>query len=204
MPPIPANPVAKSHLDKLQGLLEEDSTAGEREIERRSQEIYHEFLKAYFTGSPVPVADGSGGVTNMTFHAASLLYDQATVPDTLDKPVIHMTISNRRQIRRDRIQGFWMVQERIDRSWLIRVPSQPDPEDFSDRSEVVNSERLARKVGDDLRWLLTSDEIQAIALKGISSLEVTNGPRSVASGAWHMRGLVTSEILRYRMRRNEP
>lgn len=204
MPPVPVHSLAKPHLDKLQGLLEENTTADEREIERRAQELWHAFLGTYFTGQPVEVADGGGGVLEMTFAAADLLYDQASAPDTLVRPVIHMTVSNRRMQRRDRVSGKWMFTERLDRSWLVRVPAQEAPESTAAQTAATDPGHLARRVADQLRWLLESDETQALAIKGISTIEVTNGPRLIAAGAWHMRQVTTSEIIRHLGRRNEP
>lgn len=202
--PIPVNALAKSHLDKLEGLAELNSTASEEEIERRAQEIWHAFLTAYFTGDPVDVADGSGGVMQKTFPALDLLYETDTVPDTIEQAVLHLSIADRRVIRRDRIPGGLLLTEQVTRNWMVRVPSQFDPQNTADDVADKNAERECRHVADQVRWLLESDEKQALSLRGITNVQVINGPRFVSAGAWHLRQLVTIETLRHQKRSNEP
>lgn len=201
---IPVNPLAKAHLDKLAGLDDSATTAGEEELERRTQELWHVFMTTYFTGDPVAVADGSGGTVQKTFPALELLYETDTVPATISTGVLHMAVADRRVQRRDRISGGLLLTEQISRNWIVRVPSQADPENTSDAAAAASAERECRRVSDLVRWLLESDEKQALALKGITQVEVSNGPRSIAAGAWHMRQMLTTERIRHHVRSNEP
>lgn len=200
--PLPVHPLAKAHLDKLAGLSEEGTTAGEEELERRAQMLWNAFLKTYLTGSAVDLADGAGGVMSKTFEAVHLLYGTQSPPKEITLPILHMIVADRRQLRRDRVAGAYQVKEAITRNLLVRVPSQAAPESTAD--EVPKADLLCRKVADQVRWLLNSDEVQSLALKGVGKVEVVNGPREIAAGAWHMRQIVTTEEWNYEIRRNEP
>ncbi len=193
-------PLDHAHVNLRSGLPEPAGSPGGEEVERRVQEILKEFLGGYFTGVAFQTPLPGGGSESRTFADCLLLWDQATPPDGLAKPVIHTLLADRRDRDRERGREGYYAHASVF-TWNLLVRTHPQvpaadsavPVDSARRSSF----RECRRVADQIRWLLLSPHVKDLSLKGITDVRVTNGPREIPSGAWYMRQLVASAHVRW-------
>jgi len=200
-------PLTKAHVNPLSGLAEPAGGPGEEEIERRAQELWAEWLSRYFTGTSFDTADGSGGLEAKTFAHCAIRFDSATLPVVQAKPLLHVLLADRRDREPERQGGGrWAHDARFVWNLLVRThPSQPAaPGSPPPDGAAIHAERQCRRLADQLRWLLTSYEAQALSAKGILELRVENGPREIPAGAWFLRQLVVSARIRWETPNHEP
>lgn len=193
-------PLDHAHVNKGSGLPEPTGSPGPEEIERRVQELLKEFLGSYFNGVSFDTPLPGGGSVTRTFADCVLLWDQATPPDALAKPVIHTLLADRRDRDRERGRVGYFAHTSVF-TWNILVRTHPQVP-AAGAAEVDDSARRVsfrecRRVADHLRWLLLSPHVKDLSMKGITNLRVTNGPREIPSGAWYMRQLVVSGEVRW-------
>jgi hypothetical protein len=198
-------PLDHAHVNLHSGLLEPLNSPGGEEVERRVQELLKEFLGTYFNGVPFATALPGGGSESRTFAECHLLFDQATPPDGLAKPLIHTLLADRRDRDRERgREGYYAHASAFVWNILVRThPQVPASGAGGDDSARRVSFRECRRVADQIRWLLLSPHAKDLSLKGILDIRVTNGPREIPSGAWYMRQLVVSGEVRWEERTYE-
>jgi hypothetical protein len=206
---VPVNPLARPYLDRLAGLVEPDGYLREEEVEARAQLLLNEFLKFHFSGQPFQTASAAGGTEAKAFDECGLLFDRASPPQPQLLPLIHVLLADRREIRKSQTSARVEIsEERWTWNVLVRTAAQSPvtpgaAADLADHA-TAEAERANRRVAGQLHWLLRSSEMQALALKGLGSVEVGSAPRIIPSGAWCIRQLVFSGRVFLRIPLNLP
>ena len=206
----PLHPLTKPHLDKLAGLAESVGAPGPEEIERRAQELLHEWLKFYFSGTAftTPTA-GGGAATTMHFESCEILWDHATPPLPAAKPVLHTVLADRRDGDPIRVgPNVWKIKGEWTWNTFVRthpqLPASDAAADPAHDAARFTAFRVARRVGDQFAWLLRGPHTQELAFKGIKNLRLTNGPRPIQSGAWFLRQIIFTANVTFTITGNDP
>lgn len=202
---IPLQPLTKPHADKTLGLPELSSGGPEEEIERAVQEILLEWLTVYFSGVPF---DTAGGGDPKTFPLCEIKFGETTPEKPGTRPIIHTWISERRAEdpvrvppQQWRFKGDWKFSVMIKTN--NQLPVSGAGEGLGDSAEKA-SQRLCRRVADQLVWLLKSAHTQSLTLKGVSRIKVLTDPVLTSSGSFHSRVLTFSSEIIQHIPRNDP
>lgn len=203
--PMPVLPtLTKPHADKAAGLPEAAGSAPGEEIERRVQEILLEWQRLHFSGKLFTV-EGEG---DKTFEDCDVRWGTVTPEKPAAKPIIHIWVSQRRDDAPRRVPpALWQVKS----SWVFTVVVKTNPQLPAGGSGAVlkdsaerESERLCRRVADQMVWLLNSTRTQALALLGVQRVLPASSPVLTANGSYIARTLTFSAEIYTHTPRNDP
>lgn len=204
---IPPRTLAKPHFDALAGLTEPSGSPAPAELERRAQELINEWLRFYFSGNSFNSPAAAGPDISITHQSCEILFDHAVPTIPAAKPILHTILADRRDDDGHFISGGlkahlgdWTYNT------LIRVAPQlpAAAAGTADTNALRNANQTARRVADQLSWLLRSAHSQDLAFKGICKLRVLNGPNLIQSGSWIVRQIVWSAQVHYLIPHNSP
>lgn len=178
------NPISHPDATVLQSVLDLDPAV---QAEERLQSVLYLWLRKYFSGVQFQTLDEDGQAAGMTMTKCSFEFQEGKIPPDPQTPQIHLVMPDRKAKRRD------YVAERSgsDDDWtidaLIKVPATITKTEMPGTS----AEEIARKVGDELTWLLGSTEREALNQVGITRVKVERPSTILAgSGPWQMRMVV--------------
>lgn len=176
---LPTNPITlPSGLDP--------NTAAEEYI----QTILQIWLEKYFSLIPFNTPDKNGNLMLFTFPACLIRMQETDLPETPDKPIIHIAFAEQETRRRDYTDN----ERGLDLNWtvsaIIKLPAS-----------AAQSKEKIRRIADHLAWLLNSHEKSAIQQHGIHNISLVSGPVIIPqANGWHSRSI----IFTCRTRRTNP
>lgn len=156
-----------------------------RELERKEQELINEFLKRYFTGVPHTADDG----TQVTFPLCAVEFNQCDVR-TLDKPLIHWTLTNATRHRQPDDGGMKIIADVLSTVFIQTAAGGRGNE----------QDLLCQKVADCFTELLESKATLDLAAKGIARLRLMRGPNPLPMAGLQTRMCVVRTHLEYLVR----
>ena len=165
---------------------------GALEPERRLQELLRVWLGKYFSGVAFATRTVAGGSENKTFQACGFLWQEDAMPESPGGPLIHVFFPNAGVERLDLSPGVFGHGDRWLLDILIKVPGTLSGTTLT----PANPEHLARKVADQVLWLLGSSEREALSACGVEELKVERAPVPLPGGTWHTRMLLASCLTR--------
>ena len=204
MATTPTRTLVRPHLDQLSGLAEVAGAPTASELERRAQELINEWLKFYFSGDPFSTPAPQGPDTLVVHEACEILFGSGSPTDPSTRPILHTILADRRDDDGVRVGGG-LVAHTGEWTWntLVRVhpqmPANPAAISDAETSARLAADQVARRVGDQLAWLLRSRHTQDLAFKGVGQVRVLNGPRRLQSGAWHLSQIVWSAKVHFHL-----
>lgn len=156
-----------------------------RDLEKKEQELIHEFLGAYFNG--VAHADDDGN--QVTFEDCAVEFNQCDVR-SLGKPLIHWSFTSRNTRRQPGDGGILILDDTLSSVFIQTAAGGRDNEqDF-----------LCRSVSDHFRELLESKAPLALAAKGIARLRLMRGPTPLTMPGLQTRLCIVAAHLEYLVR----
>ena len=161
------------------------------EPEARLQSLLHLWLKRYFTLLRHEGQDGYEGQADpccqKTFVPCEIIWQSDALPDPATKPVIHVVLPERATVRRDESPTGSGHDDDWTGTVFIRVPAILSGTTLP----KTNPDHTARRVADQVAWLLSSSEREALTACGVVHLRLERPPAIVAAtGPWRMRMLV--------------
>jgi hypothetical protein len=142
------------------------------EPERFIQSAFQVWLEQYFTGIAFQTYDPHGAETSITFPIAIIKSQEAPLPESGDKPFIHLTFMEDKTNR----MNYSPSNRGFDIQWavsaMIKVPASLS----TTGSQVSKSKYLLRKTADSFAWLISSHETSALQQISILDICHKDGP----------------------------
>jgi hypothetical protein len=178
------NPISHPDPAVLTAVLGLDPTL---QAEERLQSLLYLWLGKYFSGVAFQTLDEDGEAEGKTFTKCLFDFQEGVLPENAQHPQIHLVMPDRKATRRDYVTQRTGHEDDWTIDALIKVPATITKTQMPGSS----AEEIARRVGDELTWLLGSTEREALGLVGITRVKVER-PSTILAGAgpWQMRLVV--------------
>lgn len=178
------NPISHPDATVLQNVLNLDPTL---QAEERLQSLLYLWLRKHFSGVPFQTLNENGQAVPITLTKCLFDFQEGSLPEDAQNPQIHLVMPDRKATRRDYVSERSGTEDDWTIDALIKVPSTITATEMAGTS----AEEIARKVGDELTWLLGSTEREALNHVGIMRVKVERPSTILAgSGPWQMRLVV--------------
>ncbi|RYD50150.1 MAG: hypothetical protein EOP85_00170 [Verrucomicrobiaceae bacterium] len=156
--------------------------------EERVQSLLHLWFSRYFSGNPFMTIAPDGGTEQKIFQQCLMAYQETSMKESPDLPVIHIVMPDRNTRRRDYNRGSighddeWMIDVMVKVPHGLTATSMPG----------LSAEHIATRVGGQIEWLLGSTEREALMEHGFTRIKIERPSSILPASVWQSRMLVFS------------
>lgn len=165
------------------------------EPERRVQSLWHAWLQGYFTGSSFRTRKADGTTERKTFVKAKVVWGEAGMDDEA-LPLIHGVLIDSNSSRRDRAGATLGYDTDWSLQLMVKVPNNVTGRNRAERHPSF----VARRLADQLAWLIGGSERASLVEQGIINVRVTSGPEFLPTSSFQARIM----LVQFRTRREIP
>jgi len=157
------------------------------EPEHFLQALLHVWLRRYFSGAAFMTAGPGGVAEERRFSACDLAWQEDVLPESAQRPVIHLILPD----RRIRQRNYSPASHGHDEDWMVDVLVKV-PSNLSATAMDGTPEQVVRRVADQVAWLLGSPERDSLTAHGVTRIRLQRPPAILPASLWQMRMLVFS------------
>jgi len=165
--------------------------------EERLQSLLWLWLSRYFSGTAFTTRAIGGGTEQRTFSACTVDFQESSLPENPQIPILHVIFPERKSSRRDYTAGTRGKDDDWTVSLFVKVPATLAATAIpGNQSDII-----AKQKAGELEWLLESSEREALTEQGITRIELASPSTIIPSDAWSVRMLVLTCRTRREMAR---